>query len=101
MIDTRRPSYFSKQGPIALFFKGTFIPCLIHVPGHRFAAVKGIGVFCLGEDTHSAETVASLVRDAAGIAAATESFGGPLPMTEDLTDFITHWEAESYLRKKF
>ena len=74
---------------------------LSDVPGHRFAAVKGIGVFCLGEDTHSAETVASMVRDAAGIAAATESFGGPLPMTEDLTDFITHWEAESYRRKKF
>ena len=71
------------------------------VPGHRFAILKGVGVFCFGEDEHGAETVASLVRDAAGIAAASESFGGPLHMTADLTEFITHWEAESYRRKKF
>ena len=68
--------------------------------GHRVVLVKGHGAFCFGADRKEAETVASLVRDAAGIAAASESFGGPLPMTEDMTDFITHWEAESYRRKK-
>ena len=30
MIDTGRPSCFGEQDPIALFLKGTFIPCLIH-----------------------------------------------------------------------
>ena len=30
MIDTGRSSCFGEQGPIALFLKGTFIPCLIH-----------------------------------------------------------------------
>ena len=30
MIDVGRPSYFGERGPIALFLKGTFIPCLIH-----------------------------------------------------------------------
>ena len=30
MIDMGRPSCFSERGPIALFLKGTFIPCLIH-----------------------------------------------------------------------
>ncbi len=73
---------------------------LSDVHGHRFAIVKDVGVFCMGEDLHRAETVAALVKDAVGIAAASERFGGPLPMTEDLTDFITHWEAESYRKKQ-
>ena len=30
MIDMGRPSCFGERGPIALFLKGTFIPCLIH-----------------------------------------------------------------------
>ena len=29
-----------------------------------------------------------------------ESFGGPLHMTDDITYFITHWEAEAYRSKK-
>ena len=29
-----------------------------------------------------------------------ESFGGALQMTDDITYFITHWEAEAYRSKK-
>ena len=43
MIDMGRPSCFGERGPIALFLKGTFIPCRIHrgkwkMPGHTESA---------------------------------------------------------------
>ena len=68
---------------------------------NRVVILKDYGYFALGEDERAAKIVASLVDDALCIAAATESFGGPLHMTEEMTDFITNWEAESYRRKQF
>ena len=41
-----------------------------------------------------------LVKDAIKLAVYAESFGGPLHMTDDITYFITHWEAEAYRSKK-
>ena len=43
MIDMGRPSCFGERGPIALFLKGTFVPCRIHrgkwkMPGHTESA---------------------------------------------------------------
>ena len=39
-------------------------------------------------------------KDAIKLAVYAESFGGPLHMTDDITYFITHWEAEAYRSKK-
>ena len=41
-----------------------------------------------------------LLADAMKVAYYAEKFGGVLPMTEELTYFITHWEAESYRKKQ-
>ena len=41
-----------------------------------------------------------LYSDACKVAAYTEFFGGPLPMTQELIDFILNWEAESYRKSK-
>ena len=41
-----------------------------------------------------------LVKDAIKLAVYAESFGGPLQMTDEITYFITHWEAEAYRSKK-
>jgi len=73
------------------------------VPGgkNRVVILKDYGYFALGEDARSAAIVASLVDDAICITASAEAFGGPLHMTEEMTDFITNWEAESYRRKQF
>lgn len=68
---------------------------------NRVIILKDHGYFALGEDRRSAEIVASLVNDAMCIAISSDAFGGPLHMTEEMTDFITNWEAESYRRKQF
>ena len=41
-----------------------------------------------------------LIKDAIKLAVYAESFGGPLQMTDEITYFITHWEAEAYRSKK-
>ena len=51
MIDAGRPSCFGERGPIALFLKGTFIPCLIHrgkwkMQSHTESA-QTLHLFCL------------------------------------------------------
>ena len=44
--------------------------------------------------------VQRMVKDAIKLAVYAESFGGALQMTDDITYFITHWEAEAYRSKK-
>lgn len=41
-----------------------------------------------------------LWEDAKKIAKYTASFGGQRPMAEEIVDFISHWEAESYRQKQ-
>lgn len=41
-----------------------------------------------------------LYRDAQKINWYSKAFGGPQSMSEDLVNFITHWEAESYRKKQ-
>lgn len=62
----------------------------------RVIAVKGKGIYCAGQDEKQAKTVEMLFNDAIGIAEYSRSFGGPLCMSEQLTDFIVNWEVESY-----
>lgn len=58
-------------------------------------------VYCgLGPDLPDTDNARLLYRDAQKITWYSQSFGGPLPLSEELVDFITHWEAESYRKKK-
>ncbi|MCI8417806.1 MAG: class II aldolase [Lachnospiraceae bacterium] len=66
----------------------------------RILLVEGMGAFAMGEGTVACAQAELLFRDAMKVAVYTESFGGPLPMTEDLTAFILHWEAESYRKSR-
>ncbi|MCD8249503.1 MAG: class II aldolase/adducin family protein [Lachnospiraceae bacterium] len=62
--------------------------------------LRGVGIFVMADSESAREKAKLLNRDAMKVAVYTESFGGALPMTEDLTEFILHWEAESYRSKQ-
>lgn len=58
-------------------------------------------VYCgLGPDLPDTDNARLLYKDAQKITWYSEAFGGPLPLSSELVDFITHWEAESYRQKK-
>ena len=58
------------------------------------------GFYALGETDKQAQTTALLALDAIKIAVYSRAFGGPLPQTDALTDFIVNWEVEAYRAKK-
>ena len=69
----------------------------------RLILVQGVGGFIMEDDKGKAAKAAKaqlLVKDAIKLAVYAESFGGPLQMTDEITYFITHWEAEAYRSKK-
>lgn len=66
----------------------------------KIVMVQGVGAFALDKSAGAREKAGLLFSDAMKVAAYAESFGGPLPMTLDMTEFIMHWEAESYRKKK-
>jgi len=66
----------------------------------RLLLVEGKGTFIMEDDESKAEKAQLLAKDAIKLAVYSESFGGPLTMTDDLIYFITHWEAESYRSRK-
>ena len=58
-------------------------------------------VYCgIGPELPDNANARLLYRDAQKIAWYSKAFGGPLPMSEELVSFITHWEAESYRKKQ-
>lgn len=58
-------------------------------------------VYCgLGPVLKDSDNARILYKDAQKINWYSNFFGGPLPLSEELVDFITHWEAESYRQKK-
>ena len=61
--------------------------------------VGGLGMFTVSDTAKSVETVTVVWLDALKIAVSAESFGGVLPMTPELIDFIVNWEVESYRSK--
>lgn len=61
--------------------------------------VKELGMFAVSDTVKSVETVTAVWLDALKIAVYAESFGGVLPMTAELIDFIVNWEVESYRSK--
>lgn len=62
----------------------------------KIVMVEGVGVFTLGKNIREAATTKELFLDALMIAVYAGSFGGPLCLTNEFTDFISNWEAESY-----
>ena len=66
----------------------------------KIIVVEGVGVFAAEKSKTARDKAKLLVTDAMKLAVYTKSFGGELPMTEELTDFILHWEAESYRKKQ-
>ena len=47
-----------------------------------------------------ADTAALLFQDAVKIAVYSQAFGGYQHMSQELTDFIIHWEVESYRKSQ-
>ena len=58
-------------------------------------------VYCgIGPELPDTDNARLLYRDAQKINWYSKSFGGPLPLSDELVQFITHWEAESYRKSK-
>lgn len=65
----------------------------------KVVCIKGFGAFILGDTQKDVDTSKMLFLDAVKVAVFSESFGGPLHMTQELIDFITNWEVEAYRQK--
>ena len=66
----------------------------------KILLVESVGAFAFGEMDRECRQAELLFRDAMKVAVYAESFGGVRPMTEELTEFIIHWEAESYRKNR-
>ena len=66
----------------------------------KIIIINGCGFFAVDTTAKGSETAAMLFNDALKVATYSESFGGPLHMTDELSDFITNWEVESYRQKQ-
>jgi rhamnose utilization protein RhaD (predicted bifunctional aldolase and dehydrogenase) len=62
----------------------------------KIAAVEGLGVFGVAASEKAAALALELFTDSVKVAAFTESFGGPLFMSQDQIDFINNWEVEAF-----
>ncbi|NLK39943.1 MAG: SDR family NAD(P)-dependent oxidoreductase [Clostridiales bacterium] len=65
----------------------------------RIVAIQGLGIFAHGAGKKQADICADVFLDTVKIGCYTNSFGGPLFMTEDMIDFIVNWEVEAYRSK--
>ncbi|MBQ9941261.1 MAG: SDR family NAD(P)-dependent oxidoreductase [Clostridia bacterium] len=65
----------------------------------KIVFVKGLGMFACGTTVKEAATATEVFMDEIKIHAMCQSFGGLLPMSEELVDFIVNWEVESYRSK--
>ena len=66
----------------------------------KLCYVQGCGFYALGETDKQAQTTELLSLDAVKIAVYARAFGGALPQSDALTDFIVNWEVEAYRAKK-
>ena len=62
--------------------------------------VKDCGLYAVDFSQKGSETAAALFNDSMKIAVFARSFGGAKPQSDELTDFIINWEAESYRSKQ-
>jgi rhamnose utilization protein RhaD (predicted bifunctional aldolase and dehydrogenase)/NAD(P)-dependent dehydrogenase (short-subunit alcohol dehydrogenase family) len=58
--------------------------------------VKGLGMFCAGDDFAGADTVRLVYADILKVMAGARRLGGIRYMAEDMRKFIEDWEVESY-----
>ena len=65
----------------------------------KIAFMKDVGVFSMGKTKKEADTALALLLDTVSIVWYAKGFGGPLPLTEDFTNFILQWEVENYRQK--
>lgn len=65
----------------------------------KIVLIKGWGFFAVADTKKQAETAQLLFLDAIKIAVYSRAFGGALPMTAQMTDFIVNWEVEAYRAK--
>ncbi len=72
--------------------KNSFLPKIVFV--------KDCGIYGVDYSEKGSQTAVSLFNDAMKIAIYAKAFGGGKPMSEELTDFIVNWEAESYRSKQ-
>ena len=66
----------------------------------KIVLLQNVGAFALCQSEKEIGNAELLLTDAMKVAYYAEKFGGILPMTDELTYFITHWEAESYRKKQ-
>lgn len=66
----------------------------------KIIIIQGCGFFAVDMTPKGSETAAMLFNDALKVATYAQSFGGVLPMSDELSDFITNWEVESYRQKQ-
>lgn len=66
----------------------------------KIIIVNGCGFFAVDYSAKGSQTAAMLFNDAIKVASYAESFGGVLPMSDELSDFITNWEVEAYRQKQ-
>ncbi|MDR0465331.1 MAG: hypothetical protein LBG94_09515 [Treponema sp.] len=62
----------------------------------KIIAVKSLGVFSAAATQKAAFFALDLFKDTVKVAVYTESFAGPLFMTQDKIDFINNWEVERF-----
>ena len=65
----------------------------------KIVAFKGLGFVSVGGSKKEADVAKLLFLDAIKIAVYTESFGGILPYSDEMTKFILNWEVEQYRSK--
>jgi NAD(P)-dependent dehydrogenase (short-subunit alcohol dehydrogenase family)/rhamnose utilization protein RhaD (predicted bifunctional aldolase and dehydrogenase) len=65
----------------------------------RIVVVPGIGTFACGRSAKEADTALALWRDEVKATFYARSFGGVRSMSDEMIDFITRWEVESYRAK--
>jgi len=66
----------------------------------KIVLLQDVGAFALCPSEKEISYAKLLLADAMKVAYYAERFGGVLPMTDELTHFITHWEAEAYRKKQ-
>lgn len=64
----------------------------------KVIALRGLGIVAVGDNAAQCDTILDVFEDCIKIAALSEAFGGPQPMTQAQIDFIDHWEVENYRR---
>ncbi len=99
------PDHIVYCGPFMYFVKAAAMKSSLdafrqeHGDYPKVVLVEKAGAFAVC-DEKAMGNVKLLVNDAMKIAYYARKFSDIQPMTDDLTNFITHWEAESYRKKQ-